>query len=58
MTASITPHRLAALHRVNQSIDLIDVRTPAEYREAHIDFARNVPLEGVVPSAVFTARGG
>jgi rhodanese-related sulfurtransferase len=58
MTASITPHRLAALHRVNQSIDLIDVRTPAEYREAHIDFARNVPLDRLDPSAVFTARGG
>jgi rhodanese-related sulfurtransferase len=58
MTASITPHRLAALHRVNQSIDLIDVRTPAEYHESHIDFARNVPLDRLDPSAVATAREG
>jgi rhodanese-related sulfurtransferase len=24
---------------------LIDVRTPAEFQEVHIDFARNVPLD-------------
>lgn len=58
MTTSITPLRLAALHDTSQPIDLIDVRTPAEYREVHIEFARNVPLDRLNPNAIAAERNG
>jgi rhodanese-related sulfurtransferase len=58
MTSSITPERLAALQQANEPIDLIDVRTPAEYREVHIEFARNVPLDRLNPKVIATQRNG
>jgi rhodanese-related sulfurtransferase len=58
MTSSITPRQLAALHRSSKSVDLIDVRTPAEYREVHIDFARSVPLDRLDPKAITAERNG
>jgi rhodanese-related sulfurtransferase len=36
--------------------DVIDVRTPAEYREVHAEVARNVPLESLDPHAVMNNR--
>lgn len=56
MTTSVTPHRLAVLHQLGGPIDLIDVRTPAEYREVHIEFARNVPLDQLDPKALAKLR--
>ena len=38
--------------------DLIDVRTPAEYREVHIQGARNVPLDSLDPGSVMESRNG
>lgn len=58
MIATISPHRLAELHRQGQPIDLVDVRTPAEYREVHVDFARNVPLDKVSCSSVSKSPQG
>jgi len=52
---TITPRELNEL-RTRQPVDLIDVRTPAEYREVHIDFARLVPLESLDPKAVMASR--
>ena len=48
---TITPQRLAELARAN-SIILIDVRTPAEFEELHVTFARNVPLDRLDPKAL------
>ncbi len=39
-------------------IDLIDVRTPAEFREVHAVNARNAPLESLDPAAIMQARNG
>ncbi|MDP9172708.1 MAG: DUF2892 domain-containing protein [Planctomycetota bacterium] len=39
-------------------IDLIDVRTPTEYREVHLEIARNVPLDQLDPAALMQARNG
>jgi rhodanese-related sulfurtransferase len=39
-----------------ESVDLIDVRTPVEFREIHSAHARNVPLDSLNPSAVMEAR--
>jgi rhodanese-related sulfurtransferase len=54
----ITPADFAALCRKGAKIDLIDVRTPAEFRERHIELARNVPLDQLDPPAVLRERGG
>jgi rhodanese-related sulfurtransferase len=45
MTQTIDPRALADLRNSGQPLTLIDVRTPAEFREVHVDFARNVPLD-------------
>jgi rhodanese-related sulfurtransferase len=47
VTLSITPHELHELQCSGKLLDLIDVRTPAEFREVHVPFARNVPLEAL-----------
>lgn len=41
----ITPQELAGLCKNGKQIDLIDVRTPVEFREVHIEIARNIPLD-------------
>jgi rhodanese-related sulfurtransferase len=55
---TISPVRLAELRKAGIELDLIDVRTPAEYREVHLDFARNIPLDQLDPTAVMQARNG
>jgi rhodanese-related sulfurtransferase len=57
-TAIISPQDLAQRHRLGQSCDLLDVRTPVEFREAHVEFARNVPLDHLDPEAIMQARNG
>jgi rhodanese-related sulfurtransferase len=58
MTASITPLRLAVVQQTTKSIDLIDIRTPAEYRELHVAFARNVPLDRLDPAVIASDQKG
>lgn len=41
-----------------ESVELIDVRTPVEYREVHADIAKNRPLDSLDPKAVMEARNG
>ncbi len=41
----ISPQKLHELATSGASIDLIDVRTPAEFRAVHATVARNVPLD-------------
>jgi rhodanese-related sulfurtransferase len=45
MTTTISPKALAELHASEKSVELLDVRTPLEFHEIHVDFARNVPLD-------------
>lgn len=45
--ATISPRELAALIDRGEVAEIIDVRTPAEYREVHVPQARNVPLDTV-----------
>ncbi|MGL4513556.1 MAG: rhodanese-like domain-containing protein [Lacipirellulaceae bacterium] len=47
MVASIQPSQLA--DELKRGAALIDVRTPAEFREAHVSGARNVPLDQLDP---------
>ncbi len=43
----ITAEELHEKMRSGQQIDLIDVRTPVEFREVHATIARNAPLRCV-----------
>lgn len=54
MNASITPQDLQELIRRGKAIELIDVRTPAEFETVHLDCARNVPLDQLNPGALMT----
>jgi rhodanese-related sulfurtransferase len=56
--ATITPRDLESLRRVGKSVELIDVRTPVEYREVHAEPARLIPLDGLDPRRVMDARSG
>lgn len=44
---TIHPRDLQTLAASGQAIRLVDVRTPAEFREVHIPFAQNVPLDAL-----------
>jgi rhodanese-related sulfurtransferase len=56
MVATITAQQLLEMKRKGETIDLIDVRTPAEFREVHVDFARSVPLDRLDPKAMHAER--
>jgi rhodanese-related sulfurtransferase len=53
--ATISPRHLAERHRA-KPVELIDVRTPVEFREVHVEFARNVPLDRLDPAPILHAR--
>lgn len=54
--ATISPRGLADLLREGRRIELIDVRTPAEYRELHAEPARLVPLSSLDPRTIAAVR--
>lgn len=45
--ATISARELLAKAKAGETIDLIDVRTPVEFREVHVTFAQNLPLESL-----------
>jgi rhodanese-related sulfurtransferase len=51
MIQTIAPHELKRLLRNGNNVHLIDVRTPAEFQEMHVESARNVPLHQLDPNA-------
>ena len=55
---TITPKGLDQLRSEGKDVELIDVRTPNEYREIHVAYARNLPLDRLDPAAVMQARNG
>ena len=57
MTASIKPNELMDRQAAGERIDLIDVRTPVEFAEVHVDFARNVPLDQLRADNVTDSSG-
>jgi rhodanese-related sulfurtransferase len=58
MTTTITPAELAQVRSAGKPVQLIDVRTPAEFAEVHVDFARNVPLDRIQPEALMPGGQG
>lgn len=55
---TISPQELADRRQRGEAVELIDVRTPLEFREVHVEFARNVPLDSLDPQNVMQSRQG
>ena len=55
---TISPKQLNETVGTGTKVDLIDVRTPVEYREIHIPFARNIPLDRLDAAAIAKEREG
>jgi rhodanese-related sulfurtransferase len=56
--STISASEFAHLCRSRRDVALIDVRTPAEYREVHLAIARNVPLHQLDQTSLMRARNG
>ena len=56
--STIPPEQLHALHQSGKPVELIDVRTPAEYRSLHAAIARVVPLDELNPKKFMESRRG
>lgn len=54
---TISPQEFAREYQ-NGRVDLLDVRTPVEFRELHIQGARNVPLDRLDPRQLAQDRNG
>lgn len=57
-TKTISARQLHDLVQQGQNVELIDVRTPVEFREVHVGFARNVPLDQLDAARVSAGRNG
>jgi rhodanese-related sulfurtransferase len=55
---TITPQQLAERYKGGSRVELLDVRTPVEFREVHVAFARNIPLDRLDPAALMRDRNG
>ena len=55
---TIAPAELDRRRREGKVVDLIDVRTPMEYGEIHVEGARSVPLDSLDPQAIAAERSG
>jgi rhodanese-related sulfurtransferase len=58
MVATISPATLADLRRRGAAVTVIDVRTPAEFGEVHVDGAHNIPLDRLDARDIATLGGG
>ena len=56
--ATIHPQQLFQAVQDGQPTELIDVRTPVEFREVHVEFARNVPLDHLAAANIAAGRNG
>lgn len=56
--ATISPQELKSRMQSGGRIDMIDVRTPVEYRELHVSGARLVPLDQLQPAQFATEGNG
>ena len=56
--ATISPRELFDRISQGRSVELIDVRTPVEFREIHVKYARNIPLDRLDASRLSVGREG
>lgn len=52
MVTTISPQQLSDLLAGKQPVRLVDVRTPAEFGEVHVNIATNIPLDRLDPATV------
>lgn len=58
-TSFVTPDELVRLRAERPDVQLVDVRTPAEFRAQRIDGSENIPLDVVEQHASdLASRGG
>lgn len=55
---TISPQQLHDLVQAGEPVELIDVRTPVEFREVHVTFARNMPLDQLDPKQLTVGQTG
>jgi rhodanese-related sulfurtransferase len=55
---TISPHELQRRRQAGEVTELIDVRTPVEYSEIHVEGARLIPLDQLDPAALASERNG
>lgn len=53
---TLQPQQLAELRRDGRKMELIDVCTPVEYREVHLENARHIPLDPLDATALLQSR--
>lgn len=58
MSQTISAATLNSLIANGATPEIIDVRTPVEFQEVHINIAKNVPLDRLDPEAVMGSRNG
>jgi rhodanese-related sulfurtransferase len=56
--STISPRQLNELVQAGKPVELVDVRTPVEYREIHVSFAKNVPLDQLDVAKIVAGRSG
>jgi rhodanese-related sulfurtransferase len=56
MTTTIAAPELLVKTRSGAKIELVDVRTPLEYRSVHVEFAKNIPLDQLDPESIKRER--
>lgn len=55
--STISPAKLAEICKSGKTVHLIDVRTPVEFREVHLEIAKNIPLDQLDAGAVAKELG-
>lgn len=55
---TISPSQLGDIVKSGRSVQVIDVRTPLEFREVHATCAKNVPLDKLDPAEIAKTRNG
>jgi rhodanese-related sulfurtransferase len=55
---TISPMGLREVFAAGGDVELIDVRTPMEYRELHAESAKNIPLDQLDPAVFIHAGDG
>lgn len=55
---TIPPQELQRRRQEGKVVELIDVRTPVEYAEIHVEGARSIPLDTLDPKALASGRNG
>lgn len=55
---TISPQEFSQRIASGDAVELLDVRTPVEFREVHVVGARNVPLDRLDPKSVQEERTG